>query len=230
MGFPRLFHEEFVRTRFGSLTLDTDARQLLRGSEVVPLSPKAFDLLALLLEHRPRALSKSELHERLWPETFVTESNLAGLVAEIRRAVQDDARTPRFVRTVQRFGYAFAGTVGDAGADAAPSFDPSGFWLSSGRRKIPLMQGENVLGRDADAGGFDSATVSRRHARIVIEGERAYLEDLGSKNGTSLHGQRIGDREALADGDTIGLGAVVLRFHMPSNDRSTRTWKGRRRS
>lgn len=217
-----------MRTRFGSLTLDTDARQLLRGSEVVPLSPKAFDLLALLVEHRPRALSKGELHDRLWPGTFVTESNLAGLVAEIRRAVQDDARTPRFVRTVQRFGYAFAGAVGNAGADARPSSDPSGFWLSSGRGKIPLMQGENVLGRDADTGGFDSATVSRRHARIVIAGEQAHLEDLGSKNGTFLRGRRIAGREALADGDTINLGEVVLTFRTPSNDRSTRTWKRRK--
>src|SRR5688500_9228808 len=96
---------------FGDLTLDTDTRQIRRGAVEVQISPKAFDLLTALVDARPRALSKADLHERLWPRTYVTESNLAGLVAEIRRAIGDDARTPRFVRTVQRFGYAFAGEV-----------------------------------------------------------------------------------------------------------------------
>jgi DNA-binding winged helix-turn-helix (wHTH) protein len=214
-----------VRTFFGDLTLDTDARQLLRGDEVVPLSPKAFELLSVLVQNSPRALSKGELSERLWPDTYVSENNLAGLIAEIRRAVQDDARTPRFVRTVHRFGYAFSGTVANAG-DSKRSSDPVRFWLTAGRRKIPLSEGENVLGRDREVGGFDSTMVSRRHARIVIAGERVLLEDLGSKNGTFLRGRRVSQRESLVDGDTIGLGSVVLTFRAAPRDRSTRTWKG----
>jgi DNA-binding winged helix-turn-helix (wHTH) protein len=99
-----------LKLRFDDFTLDDDTRQLLRPDREVHLSPKAFDLLAMLLAARPRALPKAVLHTGLWPDTFVSEANLAMLVAEIRSALGDDARTPRFVRTVQRYGYAFHGT------------------------------------------------------------------------------------------------------------------------
>ena len=129
---------------FGDLTLDTDTRQIRRGAVEVHISPKAFELLTALVDARPRALSKADLHERLWPDTYVTESNLAGLVAEIRRAIGDDARTPRFVRTVQRFGYAFAGevTLGSSTPTVAISC-----WLVYGDRQWTLPDGEHVLGR-----------------------------------------------------------------------------------
>jgi DNA-binding winged helix-turn-helix (wHTH) protein len=212
-----------MRLSFGGLTLDTDTRQLLRGREQLPLSPKAFELLVHLVENRPRALSKNQLHDLLWPGTFVSDTNLAGLVVEVRRALQDDARSPRFLRTVQRFGYAFAGTVGDAEPEPKASA-PTRFWLVDGKRQIPLLEGENVLGRDAEVGGFESTTVSRRHARIVIDGQGAFLEDLGSKNGTFVRGTRI-TREQLSDGDRIELGSVVLTFKAASGDHSTRTWR-----
>jgi DNA-binding winged helix-turn-helix (wHTH) protein len=214
-----------MRLSFGGLTLDSETRQLLRRGEAVPLSPKAFDLLSHLVEHRPRALSKDELHDRLWPGTYVSETNLAGLVAEIRRALEDDARTPRFVRTVHRFGYAFAGAVDRTSSQPARASVRSRFWLAAGKRRIVLNEGENVLGREPEAGGFDSTAVSRRHARIVIDGGEAYLEDLGSKNGTFLRGRRIDSTEKLKDGDAVNLGSVEVIFHAPSDDRSTRTWK-----
>lgn len=219
-----------MRISFGGLTLDTDTRQLLRGSEDLPLSPKALDLLALLLESRPRALSKAELQDRLWPKTYVSESNLAGLVAEIRRAIQDDPRTPRFVRTVHRFGYAFAGTVGADRASNDRRAADSRLWLVHGKRQVPLVEGENILGREPEHGGFDSVTVSRRHARIVVEGGQAVLEDLGSKNGTSLRGRLIDSKQTLIDGDEIGLGSVTLIFRALSKGPSTRTWRRARAS
>jgi DNA-binding winged helix-turn-helix (wHTH) protein len=220
-----------MRTAFGSVMLDTETRQLLRNHEPVPLSPKAFELLALLIENRPRALSKQELHERLWPGTYVTDTNLAGLIAEIRRAVQDDARTPRYVRTVHRFGYAFSGTVGtDPGVVNRQQAAVSRFWLTRGKKHIRLVEGENLLGREIDELAFDSATVSRCHARLTIAAPHAYLEDLGSKNGTFLRGRRIASKAALADGDTLQLGSVALVFHAPHGESSTRTWKPGRRS
>jgi DNA-binding winged helix-turn-helix (wHTH) protein len=102
-----------VDIRFGRFTLDERARQLLRGTQPVHLSPKAFDLLALLVRRRPEAIAKAEIHERLWPDTFVSDINLAVLIAEIRAALGEVARHPRFVRTVHRFGYAFSGTVAE---------------------------------------------------------------------------------------------------------------------
>jgi DNA-binding winged helix-turn-helix (wHTH) protein len=218
-----------MKLTFGGVTLDTKTRQLLRGTEPVPLSPKAFELLVCLVENRPSALSKDALHDRVWPGLFVSDTNLAGLVAEIRRALGDDARTPRFVRTVQRFGYAFAGTVESARGDSSATLKGSpyigGCWLARGTRQIPLADGENILGRDETAGPLASNSVSRRHARITVDGTSAYLEDLGSKNGTFLRGRSVSGRETLADGDTIKLGAVAFVFRAPASDRSTRTWK-----
>jgi DNA-binding winged helix-turn-helix (wHTH) protein len=220
-----------MRIAFGGLVLDSGTRQLLQGADPVPLSPKAFDLLGLLVDSRPRALSKNELHERLWPGIHVSDANLAGLVAEIRRAVGDDARAPRFVRTVQRFGYAFCGAANTDGGVADSSSVRSVFWLVDGKRQIPLAEGENVLGREPFAGSFTATSVSRRHARLTVEGMRAWLEDLGSKNGTFMRGRRVTSAQPLADGDTIELGSVAVVFRGPELDRSTRTWKrGRRKA
>ncbi|HEV7239576.1 MAG TPA: tetratricopeptide repeat protein [Thermoanaerobaculia bacterium] len=100
-----------MRVLFGDCTFDSEARTLVRGDENVRLSGKAFQLLELLLAARPNPMSKSDLFARLWPDTFVSEANLASLVKEIRAAIGDDARAPRFVRTVHRFGYAFSAPV-----------------------------------------------------------------------------------------------------------------------
>src|SRR5688572_29754141 len=109
-----------MRMRFGTFMLDPGTRELLRGGAPVPLSPKAFDLLALLVADRPKAISKSDLQERLWPATFVVEKNLANLVSEIREAIGDDPSNPRFIRTIRRFGYAFreAASHAEAGPPA----------------------------------------------------------------------------------------------------------------
>ena len=96
-----------MRVRFGSFVIDSGTRELLREDSSVHLSPKAFDLLAILVAHRPKALAKSDLLDRLWPNTFVVEKNLANLVSEIREAMGDDPSHPQFIRTVHRFGYAF---------------------------------------------------------------------------------------------------------------------------
>ena len=93
--------------RFGPFVLDLDTRQLTRGGGDIHLSPKAFELLETLILDRPKVLSKDVLQQRLWPETFVAEANLSNLVAEIREALGDRARSPLFVRTAHGFGYAF---------------------------------------------------------------------------------------------------------------------------
>src|SRR5580765_8078199 len=100
-----------MQVRFDTFLLDSETRELLRDGHSVPLSPKAFDLLRILVADRPKAISKSDLQERLWPDTFVVEKNLANLVSEIREAIGDDPSNPRFIRTVHRFGYAFRETV-----------------------------------------------------------------------------------------------------------------------
>jgi DNA-binding winged helix-turn-helix (wHTH) protein len=214
-----------VRVRFGEVTLDADSRQLFRGSQEVRISPKAFDLIKVLVESRPRALAKKELIERLWPATYVSETSLATLIREIRDAIGDDARNPRCVRTVHRFGYAFCGA-----ATEAPEIGPGrtstglGCWLVWEAHQIPLQNGENILGREPEAAAWlDSATVSRRHARIMISGKEATLEDLGSKNGTYLRGVRVTGPSRLVDGDEIHVGSAVVTFRMTSAVGSTAT-------
>lgn len=218
-----------LRLRFGDWVFDGESRELRGPGGAAHLSPKAFGLLGILLESRPRALSKAELHDRLWPNTFVSDSNLARLVKEIRRVLRDPVCRPAYLRTVHGFGYAFCGEAGDASRDAAPAGHGVSFCLMWGPREIPLAEGENVLGRGLDASArIGSATVSRRHARIVLGTGSATIEDLGSKNGTFLNGRRLTGPTPLAERDTIGLGELRLVFRVLSATDQTLTWAGRR--
>ena len=196
---------------FGDFVLDTDTRQLLRRGDEIHVSPKSFELLITLVVNRPRAVSKGELIERLWPSTFVEESNLAGLAAELRRALGDSASDPAFIRTVYRFGYRFIGDVVERGSTprAAVEAGPRPRIVFE-NRQVVLIDGPNVIGRAADATiQCDVAGVSRHHARIVVVNGEAVLEDLESKNGTFLRRQRITSAR-LEDGDEIRLGRALL--------------------
>ena len=87
-----------MRVRFGSFVLDFEARQLERGGHPVHLTPKALELVELLVERRPNAVSKAEIHDRLWPDTFVADVNLPVLVHELREALEDDPHEPAFLQ------------------------------------------------------------------------------------------------------------------------------------
>ena len=210
------------RCASGGFVLDPDTRELLRGNARVPLSPKAFDLLSILVAGRPKAISKSDLQERLWPATFVVEKNLANLVSEIREAIGDDPSNPRFIRTVHRFGYAFRET--GPRAESAASRDGVSFRLNWVNGRVTLDEGEHVLGRDPDAEIFlNSSGVSRRHALIRISAGGATIEDLGSKNGTFVGDQRVDGSRSLGDGDIIGVGSVKLTLRVLQTPNSTET-------
>ncbi len=206
-----------MESRFGDCVLDYSSRELRRGREVCGLSPKAYELLELLINCRPRALSKAELLQRLWPSTFVVEANLSNLIAEIRAATGDDSRQPRFVRTVHGFGYAFCGVTEEDSGPALHGRHDSVCWLICGPAKIQLPEGEHLVGRHpASIVTIDSPRVSRHHAAIRVVGDEATLVDLGSRNGTFLDGQRISESTSLKDGDEIRVGPVVLRFCVAS--------------
>lgn len=200
-----------MRVSFGPFVLDSDTRELLRGDVPAPLSPKAFELLCLLVAHRPKALAKSELQERLWPATFVVEKNLANLVGEIRDALGDDPSNPRFIRTVHRFGYAFRETAGSAESVRPAGRDGVSFRLTWVSGRVTLDEGEHILGRDPHVEIYlDAPGVSRRHALIKIAAARATIEDLGSKNGTLVGDQRVNGSRSIGDGDVITVGSVKL--------------------
>lgn len=212
-----------MRVRFGECVLDSDTRQLSVRGEAVHLSPKAFQFLELLLESRPKAVSKSEIHERLWPGTFVSDGTLTSLLAEVRSATEDSARDSRFVRTVHRFGYAFSGAAEELrGSGSAAGGRTLIYRLIWGNREVALGPGENLFGRDEDAlVWIDDALVSRRHARIVIDETGAVLEDLGSTNGTYLRGKKIETPRKLADEDQVKIGPASMIFRIFKQTAST---------
>ncbi len=204
-----------MRIRFGDCTLDLETRELLRSGRAEHAEPKAFRLLELLVLARPRALSKDELQNALWPKTFVSEHNVARLVLTIRKLIGDDAQEPRYIRTVRGYGYAFSGEAAELTARRRGPGEPVQCRLIWGEREIGLVEGENILGRDPDAVAWiDRNSVSRLHARIVVSGGKAILEDLGSKNGTYVGNRRIAGRVALSSGDEIRIGSARLDFRI----------------
>ncbi|HUP48258.1 MAG TPA: FHA domain-containing protein [Thermoanaerobaculia bacterium] len=194
-----------MRATFDRFTFDSEQRTLLDGAQAVHVGPKAFQLLDILIGQAPRALGKRELCEQIWPDTVTNESGLAGLVNELRDALGDTARKPRFIRTVHGFGYSFCGELlsGARRAEAMVVFRG---------RELPLYGGLNVLGRDPSADvQIDDVTVSRRHASITIAAD-VMLEDLESKNGTFIDGQRVKAAVPLPDGQTFVLGDASVTF------------------
>lgn len=215
-----------MSVRFGEFSLDEDSRQLRRGVTPIPLEPKAFELLLLLVSRRPKALSKAQIHDALWPGTFVAETALPGLVSDIRTALGDDAHQPRFVRTLHGFGYSFCGIAEEEHAPAPRvlSGGSSVCRLVWAGREIPLPDGEHLLGRgEGCLVRSRSVRVSRHHARITVRVGRAVLEDLGSRNGTSVGGRPIDGPVELAAGDTIELGPEEIVFLGPGGSGSTVT-------
>jgi DNA-binding winged helix-turn-helix (wHTH) protein len=211
--------------RFGHFTVDPETRLLLRDGSECHLPPKAFDLLWSLIERRPGVVEKSDLHARLWPDTFVVDGSLNVLVGQVRRALGDDAQRPRFVRTVHGVGYAFCG-------DAVPApGEPAGAgqtqcWLIAGEKTYSLRPGENIVGRDPGSTVWvNSPSVSRRHARLVVDtgSRRLTVEDLGSRNGTYVGREPVRTTVELTDDAAITFGSVETRLHLWNSDTASAT-------
>ena len=205
-----------MKVRFGSVVLDTASRQLTEAGAAKHLSPKAFDLLAMLVERRPAVVEKAAIRQRLWPDTHVVEASLTNLVAEVRGVLTDSS----LLRTVHGVGYAFDGEAveveaGRASEAARPAATP--FWIVWKDRPIVLAPGDNVIGRDAAcAVWIDAGGVSRKHARIRVPADGnpagALIDDLNSTNGTFIGRRRVTDGHPLENGDRIKLGDATLIF------------------
>jgi DNA-binding winged helix-turn-helix (wHTH) protein len=203
-----------MKIRFGGFEFDPATRELRHEGRTVHLSPKSFDLLEILIERRPALVTKTELQDRLWPDAVVLEANLGNAVAEIRKALGDDSKSPRFVWTVSRRGYRFSADVEVVGAQPAARPHASvRWWLMWNDTILPLSEGENIVGRNPNSGiWINAGSVSRVHAHIVIAGGRAILEDRRSTNGTYVNGARITSRHPLIDGTTVTFGSEEAVF------------------
>ena len=207
---------------FDAFTLDVSRGCLRRGADDVRLRPKSFDVLRYLVENPGRLVGKEELLRAVWRHAFVTDNSLVQCLIEIRRALHDDAQA--IIRTVPRRGYIFDVSVIEARDTTEPAPTPIIHWLICEGREQPLPEGSHVIGRDRSAAiSLPSPTVSREHARVVVERGVAMLEDLGSKNGTLVRGQAVKAPVRLADGDEIRIGAFQLTFRILSSDSATAT-------
>lgn len=209
-----------MRKRFGEFEFDLETRQLRRDRETIPLSPKAFALLELLLVRAPAAVSKDQILGLVWKGTAASDGSLTNVVTELRAALGERPREARFIRTVHGFGYAFAGDVATASRG-----EPAATWrLVVAAFPYALQTGVSVIGRDPDVTvHIDHSSVSRRHARVSIQGDSAIVEDLDSRNGTFVNGQRVESPTALHDGDVLGLGPVAAMVERRGAAASTET-------
>jgi DNA-binding winged helix-turn-helix (wHTH) protein len=212
--------------KFATTTVDVDARAVSHGHETVHLTPKAFDVLVLLAMARPRAVPKAEILDRVWPGTFVTDASLARTVHEIREAIGD--RGGSVIRTVHGHGYAFAAEAVDEYpqlSPAPPAAAPAGprrAWLYLGMQAIPLHDGLVVIGRDPGASiSLPHPQTSWQHVRLMVSADRVTIEDLGSKNGTYVRGQRLTAPTDLTDGDDVLMGTTRLVFVRDAGKRGT---------
>jgi DNA-binding winged helix-turn-helix (wHTH) protein len=199
-----------LRLRFRDLLVDVGTRSLTRGDRPVPLSPKAFRLLEALVTRRPDAVSHEELRRTLWSDAANGGTTLARLVSEIRTALDDHDDAQPIVRTVHRFGYAFA----ESAVEEERATLPAGrYAIRWGSLLVPLGDGENLVGRAIDGViAVPSSRASRRHARIVVSPGKAVIEDLGSRNGTRVNDVLIDQPVELKNGDRIHVGPAVLVF------------------
>jgi DNA-binding winged helix-turn-helix (wHTH) protein len=215
--------------RFGPFLADLRSYELRRADEKVELQELPFRILAALLERTGELVTREELRAVAWPPQVHVdfEHGLNKAVNKIRLALGDDPERPRYLETLPRRGYRFVAPVEAAESVTGPATPCAAFRLLWDGRTISLAEGENLVGRDSGATVWiDSSTVSRRHARIVVRDGQALLEDLGSKNGTSLRGRRIATPEPLADGDDIAVGSVHMTFRAAGGSRSTQTAAG----
>lgn len=205
-----------MRVRFGDFVLDTDRRELLRGSEALHLAPKAFQLLESLVEHRPKAVSQTELQDLLWPNTFVDKSSLHNLIYQIRDVLDD--KDQEIIRTAYGFGFSF-------GAPAVDDRPRAARWqIVIGDTEFDLHEGENIVGRERDAiVSIEAPSMSRHHARIIVSADGVSIEDLGSKNGTWVKGRRIHAIDHLDDGDKVLFGTIAATLRAVQPAASTET-------
>jgi DNA-binding winged helix-turn-helix (wHTH) protein len=132
------------RYDFGPFRLDCGTRELRRGDQLVPLPPKAFDLLRALVMSGGRAIAKEALLKLVWPDSFVGEDSLAQTIATLRKALGDTAERQQYIITVPRHGYRFAVLVHIASPPHGDVADVSERSIDRPAPTVPFSRG--ILG------------------------------------------------------------------------------------
>jgi len=228
-------------------TVDPHRHLVSNGEISVHLEPKAVSVLVCLVENAGRVVSRRTIIDRVWATEFIADSTLTSTVADIRRALGDDPRSPRFIETIPKNGYRLIPEVSGFNAPASPTAPaaprPPMAIIAGGRvqaaeavaagpyehvlciadREIPLSRTSVTLGRTNDADvQILEPDVSRSHAQIEFGIDTVRIEDLGSKNGTRVNDQGIVGRHELRSGDVIAIGVTTMTYCHRSDD-PTRT-------
>ena len=214
-----------MRYTFERCSVDTSSRDIVLDGAAMELSPKAFELLKLLIDARPRVVTKAEVMQALWPDTFVQEANVPVLIREVRVAI-GDAEAARVIKTHHRVGYSFTAEMRESRSIASRRpLNGRTYVLALPVRRIVLGEGIHTVGRHTDCDvQINDASVSRLHARLVVDAGGARVEDLGSKNGTKVRGATVSEPASLASGDIVTFGVVEAEFLVESETASdTRT-------
>jgi DNA-binding winged helix-turn-helix (wHTH) protein len=201
-----------IRYRFHDFTLSPQRRLLARNGQEVPLIPRYFDLLVLLIERRHEAVHRREIFERVWADTNVSESALSQAVRTIRRTLGDDSKEPRFIRTVSRHGYRFVlpdviEEADDEAMPAPPSESPAPPAETTERpRSVGAAAGGALAGIVAGGvGGLILAAAPGSHAPIAIA---PVLAVIGAGCG-ALGGTGVGLGLSLAPSRSRRAGALI---------------------
>lgn len=217
-----------MRLRFGEFSLDAGSRELRGPEGPIPLSPKAYAGLLALLERRPDAVSRQDLQDRLWPKTFVAETSLRRVIAELRAALGDDEGHPRFIRNVRGFGYAFCGQAEEAGAARRNVESSIACRLEWGRREIALREGREPPRTHPGRRGLDRlpqrVPTPRPHRGRGGEGDD---RGPGKQERDIVSGRRIDAPTVLEGGDQIELGSVRMTYRVFHARGSTETRRSR---
>jgi DNA-binding winged helix-turn-helix (wHTH) protein len=206
--------------RVGDWLVEPALNRLSQGDSEARLDLKTMDLLVFLAEHAGEVLSKQRLVDSVWEVEVIADGTLTHAIAQLRKSLGDNARSPSYIETIPKRGYRLIAAVRMTDVVApVHRFTASRFRLAAHDGETALVEGENLIGRDRKASiRIDCPGVSRRHARIVVEGGTAVLEDLGSKNGTFLAGRQLAQPARLAHGDEIRIGQTVARFTFVVDD------------
>lgn len=163
---------------FGDCQLDLDRMELRRAGETVPIEPQVFDVLAYLVQHRDRLVTKHELLDEIWGSRFVSESALTSRIKSARKAIGDTGRDQRMIRTVHGRGYRFVAQIA-APAESLPSTTP---YPPADRSASATLAEVAAIVADLTSPGASGATI-------------AVVGKLGAGKSDALH--RLAEEAAL---------------------------------
>jgi len=224
------------RFRLGEWWVDPTANTLVRGAEEVRLEPKLMDVMRCLARHAGEVVTKRQLIDEVWNTEYIAENSLTRAIADLRRALGDDARHPRHIQTIPKRGYRLISEMGGGPEKetvhqwSPVSYEPLAVIVGDrvrygnrpgsehcdqvlicGDQEIPLIEPAIIFGRGEQSDiQFLVSEVSRKHARLDVAPGHAVIEDLGSKNGTKVNNETIDGPHRLSSGDAIVIGPNTL--------------------